>query len=283
MIRTGYLRWELEVQDRRCGADLLAREVAFLARPTYRRLRVRSERGEAAAERFLRGEGSYAKVLKDRTRPATETLLTIPDVGPRIFRYSESDRASTPRFWAAKLQRESSAFAHEVVHVASMFPQLVIANPALRAGYAKLVEVEISRVISGQSTPAPTIDEPARIDRGDAPGGVPELVAAELVRDVVDPKEFAEFCTFDRVTVLNGDKHYRIPRRPHALIEVWDAATLRGHARLCVVFQDPGMPPSDEVVMKYLLAKHQPELLWELGIRYSPPTGKFDGAPPRRY
>ena len=34
--------------------------------------------------------------------------------------------------------------------------------------------------------------------------GVPELVAAELVRDVVEPKEFDEFCRFDCVTVLNG-------------------------------------------------------------------------------
>ena len=89
--------------------------------------------------------------------------------------------------------------------------------------------------------------------------GVPELVAAELVRDVVEPKEFHEFCQYDCLTVRNGDKYYRIPRRPHGLIEVWDAQTRRPVARLCVVFQDPGMPPSDEVVMKYLLAKHQPD------------------------
>jgi hypothetical protein len=42
---------------------------------------------------------------------------------------------------------------------------------------------------------------------------------------------------------------------------VWDAKTRRALARLCVVFQDPGMPPSDELVMKYLLAKHQSDLL----------------------
>ena len=112
---------------------------------------------------------------------------------------------------------------------------------------------------------------------------MPELVAAELVRDVVEPKEFHEFCQFDCLTVQNGDKYYRIPRRPHGLIEVWDAKTRRAVARLCVVFQDPGMPPSDEVVMKYLLAKHQPDLLWQVGVRFSPPTGKFEITPPRRW
>ncbi len=43
------------------------------------------------------------------------------------------------------------------------------------------------------------------------------------------------------------------------------------------------MPPSDEVVMKYLLAKHQPEQLWKVGVRFSPPTGKFEVTPPRRW
>ena len=39
------------------------------------------------------------------------------------------------------------------------------------------------------------------------------------------------------------------------------------------------MPPSDEVVMKYLLAKHQPDLLWQVGVRFSPPTGRFEMTP----
>ena len=208
--------------------------------------------------------------------------MVIPDVGPRTFRYSESDRADTPRFWMAKLQREVNAFAHEVVRAAAGFPQMVISSPALRAGYARLVEWEIFRVIEGRSQPQPTHDaEPMVLDAAAYQKGVPELVAAELVRDVVEPKEFDEFCRFDCVTVLNGGKYYRIPRRPHALIEVWDAKTHRAEARLCVVFQDPGMPPSDEVVMKYLLAKHQPDMLWQVGVRFSPPTGRFEAAPPR--
>jgi hypothetical protein len=217
-------------------------------------------------------------------RAGAEIDVTIPNVGPYVFRYSEEDRSRTPRFWMEKLHREVSAFAHEVVRSAAQFPQMVIASPALRAGYAKLVEFETFRVIEGRSTPQPTReDEPMRLDAAEFTKGVPELVAAELVRDVVDPKEFDEFCRFDRVTVRSGDKYFRIPRRPHALIEVWDARTLRGDARLCVIFQDPGMPPSDEVVMKYLLAKHQPELLSQLGVRFAAPTGKFDGAPPKRW
>lgn len=184
----------------------------------------------------------------------------------------------------SKLQREANAFAHELVRRAGDFPQMVIASAALRAGYARLVEHEIFRVIEGRSTPQPTNEtEPMRIDSTAYQTGVPELVAAELVRDVVDKKEFDEFCRFDRVTVQTNGKYYRIPRRPHGLIEVWDAKTHRPEARLCVVFQDPGMPPSDEVVMKYLLAKHQPDLLWSVGVKFSPPSGRFDAAPPRRW
>ncbi len=284
MIRTGYLRWEIEVSDHRSAVDATAREVTFLARPSYRVVRVKNQGHQEAAERFLRGEAAYDSVVRTLNRPGAEVDVTIPDVGPQAFRYSESDRTQKLRFWLAKLQREASAFAHEVVRVSAGFPQLVISSAALRAGYARLVEAEIFRVIEGKSTPQPTNDtEPMRIEANAYRQGVPELVAAELVRDVVDAKEFSEFCTFDRVTVLNDGKYYRIPRRPHALIEVWDAQTLRGLARLCVVFQDPGMPPSDEVVMKYLLAKHQPDLLWQVGVRFSAPTGRFDGAPPRRW
>jgi hypothetical protein len=284
MIRTGYLRWEIEVQDVRSHDDRLAREVIFLARPSYRILRVKSTGQIDAAERFVRGEATYDSVLRTLQRDGGETDVRVPDVGPRAFRYAESDRTRMLRYWMEKLQREASAFAHEVVRTAATFPQLVISSPALRAGYARLVESEIFRVIEGKSQPQATReDEPMRLDVWAYQQGVPELVAAELVRDVVEPKEFHEFCQFDCLTVLNGDKYYRIPRRPHGLIEVWDARTRRALARLCVVFQDPGMPPSDEVVMKYLLAKHQPDLLWQLGVRFSPPTGKFEVTPPRRW
>jgi len=284
MIRTGYLRWEIDVADDRSDVDPRAREVSFLARPSYRTVRVKNQGHRDAAERFVQGEDTYDVVLRNLRREGAETDVTIPDVGPRRFRYSEDDRTRTPRFWMSKLQREANAFAHEVVRAAASFPQMVIANPALRAGYARLVEWEVFRVIEGRSIPAPTRDdEPMRLDAAAYQSGVPELVAAELVRDVVDKSEFDEFCRFDRVTVLTNGKFYRVPRRPHGLIEVWDAKTHRAEARLCVVFQDPGMPPSDEVVMKYLLAKHQPDLLWQVGVKFSPPTGRFDAAPPRRW
>jgi hypothetical protein len=271
MIRTGYLRWEIEVRDVRSRDDRQAREVIFLARPSYRIVRVKSTGHLDAAERFVRGEATYDSVLRTLHRHGGETEVRVPDVGPRPFRYAESDRARLPRYWMEKLQREAEAFAHEVVRTAASFPQLVISSPALRAGYARLVAAEIFRVIEGKSQPQATRE------------GVPELVAAELVRDVVEPKEFHEFCQFDCLTVRNGDRYYRIPRRPHGLIEVWDVPTRRPLARLCVVFQDPGMPPSDEVVMKYLLAKHQPDLLWQVGVRFSPPTGRFEVTPPRRW
>jgi hypothetical protein len=284
MIRTGYLRWEIDVQDVRSRDDRLAREVIFLARPTYRTVRVKSAGHAQAAERFVRGEVTYDSVLRTLSRNGSQIDITVPDVGPRAFRYSEGDRASLPRYWMEKLQREADAFAHDVVRAAASFPQLVISSPALRAGYARLVTTEILRVIEGKSQPQATRDdEPMHLDVTAYEQGVPELVAAELVRDVVQPKEFHEFCQFDCLTVRNGDTYFRIPRRPHGLIEVWDARTHRPLARLCIVFQDPGMPPSDEVVMKYLLAKHQPELLWQLGVRFSPPTGRFEVTPPRRW
>lgn len=284
MIRTGYLRWEIDVDDRRSFADPTAREVTFLARPTYRSVRIKKINHAHAAERFVQGDATYDDVLRTLRRDGGEIDVQVPDVGPRPFRYSESDRAETPRFWMAKLQREANAFAHEVVRAAASFPQMVIASPALRAGYARLVEWEIFRVIEGKSTPQPTReDEPMKLDDSAYQSGVPELVAAELVRDVVDAKEFDEFCRFDCVTVLSGGKYFRIPRRPHGLIEVWDAKTRRAEARLCVVFQDPGMPPSDEVVMKYLLAKHQPDLLWQVGVKFSPPAGRFEAIAPKRW
>jgi hypothetical protein len=256
MIRTGYLRWEIEAADGRSKADRLAHEVVLKARPSYRKVRIKGGDREEAAERFVRGEATYAS----------------------------SDRERNLGFWMAKLQREVEAFAHEVVRVAGSFPRLVIANPALRAGYAKLVEHEAFRVIEGRSVPEPTReDEPMTLDAAAFAQGVPELVAAQLVRDVVEPREFEEFCRDDRITIRNGPRIFRISRKSHALIEVWKAESYVGEARLCVVFQDPGMPPSDEVVMKYLLAKHQPEMLWKVGIRFPAPTGRFDAPVPRRW
>jgi hypothetical protein len=284
MIRTGYLRWEIDVDDSRSAVDPKAREVVFRARPSFRIVRVKSARHAHAAGRFAEGHATYDEVMRSLSREGGETDVVIPDVGPRPFRYSEADRAQTPRFWMAKLQREANAFAHEVVRSAASFPQMVITSPGLRAGYARLVEWEIFRVIEGRSTPRPTReDEPMVLDAGAYQSGVPELVAAELVRDVVNAKEFDEFCRFDCITVQSGGKFFRIPRRPHGLIEVWDAKSHRAEARLCVVFEDPGMPPSDEVVMKYLLAKHQPEVLWQVGVKFSPPTGRFESVSPRRW
>ncbi|HKI19225.1 MAG TPA: hypothetical protein VKA15_15170, partial [Isosphaeraceae bacterium] len=122
MIRTGYLRWEIDVQDVRCADDSLAREVVFLARPSYRIVRIRSSGHAEAAERFVRGEATYDSVLRGLDRGKDEVELVIPDVGPRPFRYSESDRAKLPRYWMEKLQREVQAFAHEVVRKAASFP-----------------------------------------------------------------------------------------------------------------------------------------------------------------
>ena len=284
MIRTGYLRWEIDVEDTRSAVDAWPARWSSAPGPATGPSGSRARGTPTPPSGSCRARGPTTPSSAPSAATAARPTWSSPTSVRCAFRYSESDRAETPRFWMAKLQREANAFAHEVVRAAAGFPQMVISSPALRAGYARLVEWEIFRVIEGRSQPQPTHDaEPMVLDAAAYQTGVPELVAAELVRDVVEPKEFDEFCRFDCVTVLNGGKYYRIPRRPHALIEVWDAKTHRAQARLCVVFQDPGMPPSDEVVMKYLLAKHQPDLLWQVGVRFSPPTGRFEAAPPRRW
>jgi len=64
MIRTGYLRWEIEVDDVRSQVDAQAREVVFLARPTHRIVRVKRTGHVEAAEQFVRGDTSYDSVLR---------------------------------------------------------------------------------------------------------------------------------------------------------------------------------------------------------------------------
>src|SRR5262245_2588247 len=64
MIRTGYLRWEIEAEDRRSEADTRAREVVLRARPTFRIVRVKNQEPTAAAERFVQGEVAYDDVLR---------------------------------------------------------------------------------------------------------------------------------------------------------------------------------------------------------------------------
>ena len=277
MIRTGYLRWEIEAEDVRSQVDARSREVVFLARPTHRIVRVKTTGHAEAAGQFARGDATYDAVLRTLDREGGEVELTIPDVGPHtvpLFRgRSRTDGSLLDGKTPARGQRvRPRGRSHRVVVLAACHLE-----PRSPRGLRPAGRGRIFRVIEGKSKPQPTSNEPIVLDANVYQQGVPELVAAELVRDVVEPKEFHEFCQFDCITVKNGDNYYRIPRRPHALIEVWEAATRRPVARLCVVFQDPGMPPSDEVVMKYLLAKHQPDLLWQTGVRFSPPDRQVRG------
>lgn len=268
MIRTGYLRWEIEVDDRVHPQDNLAREISFLARPAHRKVIVKGP-GMAvhdAAARFVSGTGNYDSVRRELAQEDVETELTIHDIGPHLLRYTQSDRIKTPRFWIEKVRGEARVFAHQVVREASKWPALVATSRLLRLGYARLVEWETLRAIEGRTRPEPTNEtEPIRIEIGFETAGIPELVAAELVRDVMRPQEFHEFSTLNHVTLRKGDRIYRISRKSQAMIQVWDATTRTPLGLLCVIFQDPGLPPSDEVVMKYLLVRHEPQMLWDHG------------------
>lgn len=294
MIRTGYLRWEIDAEDVRCKEDPYSREIRFLARPTFRRLVIKHQKAANLADRFARGEISYAEYqeaveegeteLPIHAKPRPDTHLKIENVGPHVFRYNEADRVKMIRYWMDKLQREIMTFAHEVVRSSSKYPYLVARTPALRTAYSHMVSHEILRVIDGRSLPNETQeDEPATIDLSVEAEGIPELVAAELVKDLVTGEEFNEFCVYDRISVTHGEQLYRIPRKSHGLIEVWNPKSRQQICRLCVVFEDPGMPPSDEVVMKYLLAKHQPDMIWKIGIRFPPTSIPFDAPPPQRW
>ena len=91
MIRTGYLRWEIEADDARSAADAAAREVTFRARPSYRVVRLKSVAPQAAAERFARGEASYEDVIRNQNRPAAEIDVTVPEGTEAVLRVAGRD------------------------------------------------------------------------------------------------------------------------------------------------------------------------------------------------
>lgn len=278
MIRTGYLRWEIEAGDHPCPQDPYAREVRFRARPSFRTVRIQGAGPavQAIADRFQRGLATFAQYEAALRKKDDVFEHRVSDVGPHVFRYSQRDSCYNLVWWMKKVRGEARVFAHEVVRAGSEVPQLVVASRALRLGYAKLLEWETLRVIEGKSRPQPTNEtEPMVLEAAQFHAeGIPELVAAELVRDVFTQPEFDEFASYDRVTLRQGGRIYRISRRTHAMIDVWNERDRKPAARLCVVFQDPGMPPSDEIVMKYLLARHEPDLLWEIANRFPPANGK---------
>ena len=269
----------MEAIDESHPWDLWSRQVRFLARPSFRTVRVKWSPVSTAQQEFVQGQGNYDAVLRAEQVGPICNDITIPDVGPHIFRYTTSDRETMPRYWMEKLGREVNAFATKVVGVAGDYPQMVISNPILRMNYARMVEYEIFRVIEGRVVLEPTnTTEPMELDITQYQQGVPELVAAELVRDVFSPNHFDEFCCKNYVTLKSGLYTYRIFRRTHDLIQVWDEHR-KPFARLCVVFRDPGMPPSDEVVMKYLLAKHDPDTLWQIANRFPAGSNLLEDMP----
>lgn len=275
MIRVGFLRFEIEAADERVPGDSFSRQVRLLARPSYRHVDVKWCERSNAEQRFVQGEATYNEVMNQAPNAIKTTRIDLPDVGPLYWKYSESDRKML-NYWFKKIQTFSEDFAMRVVMTAVKYPQLVIANPVLRSNYARLVQHEVMRVIDGKSKPQPTIiDSAMEVDVTTHVTGVPELVAAELVRDVMAENHFKEFCAHNHVTIKNQGKKYRIPRRTHGLIDVWDEEG-KPEARLCIVFKDPGLPPSDEVVMKYLLAIHDPKMLWEIANKFPPGTKLFE-------
>ena len=166
MIRTGYLRWEIEVQDVRSRDDARSREVIFLARPSFRIVRVKRTGHADAAERFVRGEATYDSVLRTLDRDGGETDVRVPDVGPRPFRYSESDRARH----AALLDGEAPARGGRLRARGRAHGGLVPAAGDLEPGPAGRLRPAGRRGRSSGSSRAraspsrPSEDEPMRLD-----------------------------------------------------------------------------------------------------------------------
>ncbi len=74
MIRTGYIRWEIEATDARSEQDVNAREASFKARPTFRVVRVKDDQHVEAAEQFASGLASYDTVLSASAGPSLKSI-----------------------------------------------------------------------------------------------------------------------------------------------------------------------------------------------------------------
>ena len=131
MIRTGYLRWEIEVQDVRSRDDPPVARGDF---PGPAELPDRSGQDARAMPTRRSGSSAARRPMTRSCEPSTATAAR-PTCG---FPTSGRGRSATPRatgrrmprYWMEKLQREAEAFAHEVVRTAASFPQLVISSPA---------------------------------------------------------------------------------------------------------------------------------------------------------
>ena len=98
MIRTGFLRWEIEASERRSAQDNRSNEVSLTARPTYRTARIKWSPQSTAEQKFAQGAGTYAEVLSATKMGPIHTDVVLPDIGPGIYRYTLEDRDKTPRF-----------------------------------------------------------------------------------------------------------------------------------------------------------------------------------------
>lgn len=264
MIRTEFIRWEISVTEQSHKEDKLSRIISFAARPTYAKARIKYNQLNIAQERFVNGLAAYNEI-DDAKNEFQYKEVDLPSTYYE-WRYSLSDKKLI-RFWLDKLQTNIDTFAHKVVDSITQFPELIVKSPIVKSNYIRMIGIESVKVINGISAPKPTIyDEMLEIDATNNSKGVPELVAAELVKDVFEPNHFEEFARHNYVTINNG-KTYRIPRKTHGLIEVWDEHG-NPECSLCIVFRDPGLPPSDEVVMKYLLVKHDINMLWNVANRF---------------
>ncbi len=172
MIRTGYLRWEIDVQDVRSRDDAQSREVVFLARPSFRIVRVKRTCHADAAERFVRGEGTYDSVLRTLDRDGGETDVRVPDVGPA----SVPLLGKRPGRAAALLDGKAAARGRRVRAGSGARPRPRSPSSSSRArrcgpatpGWSSW---EIFRVIEGKSQPRPTEEnEPMRLDAAELPG-----------------------------------------------------------------------------------------------------------------
>lgn len=269
MIRLGYTQWHVATIRERHAANLIYENVGYVARPVYGRYNLTFNHRSYVGD-FLRGLVSLRSLESDLEKHTVQVGLNEVRLTD-MFSQDEwwSEKTSTMR----RLCALRSRFAEELVGTVRDL-NLVPWNYAAQQAYYALVKNECIKATQGllpglKDLPNTDTETLVDIRNAETIPQTPEFVAIDLVKDIVTPDEFEEFFSKNYITIWTNEYVYRVYRRSHAMLEVWDRNTKKFCCSICIVFMDANMPPSDEVVMKYVLCKHDQKTLWEVGAKHN--------------
>jgi hypothetical protein len=259
MIRIGYTHWHVAAIKRR-HENPAYEQIGYRAYPAYPRYSL-TFRETSSLNNFLNGQVSLNQLEASLETKTVEVVL--PEI-KLCDLFEMSDWWSERRTVLRRIEQLRDRFVDEVVSTIQNF-KLATWDTSSMMGYRALVKNECAQVAMGRiGNPPPQKWETVHVNKVDEVPQIPEFVAVDLVKDVVCPEEFEEFSENNYITIRRKDYIYRVYRRSHQMIDVWKASGTP-ICRICIIFENPAMPPSDELVMKYVLAKHDPEVLWEQG------------------